>query len=144
LRRLENKLQIELSETLKKEELMWYQRSRAKWLTDGDRNTRYYHLKTVNRRRKNNVIMLKNEQGQWVDQVEELQGMATNFYMKLFSNNQINREWLQTAITYPTLEQEERNRLAAPVSQDEVKNAMFGMHPWMEGSRAEWIPGGVL
>jgi hypothetical protein len=66
------------------------------------------------------------------------------FYMKLFSNNQINREWLQTAITYPTLEQEERNRLAAPVSQDEVKNAMFGMHPWMEGSRAEWIPGGVL
>jgi hypothetical protein len=60
LRRLENKLQIELSETLKKEELMWYQRSRAKRLKDGDRNTRYYHLKTVNRR-KNNAFFLKGQ-----------------------------------------------------------------------------------
>jgi hypothetical protein len=61
--------------------------------------------------------------------------------MKLFSNNQINREWLQTAITYPTLEQEERNRLAAPVSQDEVKNAVFGMHPW-KGPGPDGFPAG--
>ncbi|GAU13502.1 hypothetical protein TSUD_127990 [Trifolium subterraneum] len=47
--RLEDKLQNELSTILKKEELMWFQRSRAKWLIDGDRNTRYYHIKTRNR-----------------------------------------------------------------------------------------------
>jgi hypothetical protein len=48
LRGLEKKLQSELAEILKKEEIMWFQRSRAKWLMDGDRNTRYYHLKTIN------------------------------------------------------------------------------------------------
>jgi len=32
IRRLEGKLQKEFSEILKKEELMWFQRSRAKWL----------------------------------------------------------------------------------------------------------------
>jgi hypothetical protein len=64
--RLEYKLQNELREILKKEELMWFQRSRAKWLIDGDRNTRYYHTKTVSRRRKNNILMLKNNEGQWI------------------------------------------------------------------------------
>jgi hypothetical protein len=62
LRQLETKLHEELSSILKKEELMWFQRSRSKWLIDGDRNTRYYHTKTVSRRRKNNILMLKNEQ----------------------------------------------------------------------------------
>jgi hypothetical protein len=57
LRGLEKKLQSELAEILKKEEIMWFQRSRAKWLMDGDRNTRYYHLKTINRRRYNNVFI---------------------------------------------------------------------------------------
>jgi hypothetical protein len=122
MKRLENKLQIELSDVLKKEELMWFQRSRAKWLLDGDRNTRYYHLKTVNRRRKNNVLMLKNEQGQWVDNTEQLQNMATEFYVKLFSDDQISRGWTQTEITYPVLEAELKNRLAAPISNDEVKS----------------------
>jgi hypothetical protein len=52
LKRLERKLHDELNDILKKEELMWFQRSRAKWLSDGDMNTKYYHIKTVARRRK--------------------------------------------------------------------------------------------
>jgi hypothetical protein len=52
LKRLERKLHDELNDILKKEELMWCQRSRAKWLSDGVRNTKYYHIKTVVRRRK--------------------------------------------------------------------------------------------
>jgi len=46
---LEKKLQQELDQIWKMEELMWFQRSRAKLLIDGDRNTRYYHLKAVTR-----------------------------------------------------------------------------------------------
>ncbi|XP_045809710.1 uncharacterized protein LOC123904059 [Trifolium pratense] len=62
--RLENKLQTELNDILKKEELMWFQRSRVKWLIDGDRNTRYYHLKTVSRRKKNNIM--RNSYKAWL------------------------------------------------------------------------------
>jgi hypothetical protein len=45
---------------------------------DGDRNTKYYHLKTVNRRRRNNIVMLKDGTGQWVEDVEQLQKLAND------------------------------------------------------------------
>jgi hypothetical protein len=76
---LENKLQQELDTILKKEELMWFQRSRVHWLKDGDRNTKYYQMKAVTRRRKNNVLMLKGENGQWVDNVNQIRSMALIF-----------------------------------------------------------------
>ncbi|PNX79184.1 ribonuclease H, partial [Trifolium pratense] len=130
LRRLEQKLQEELNLILGKEELMWYQRSRAKWLKDGDRNTKYYHLKTVNRRRKNNVIMLKNDSGQWVDDVVQLQNLATEFYVKLFSEDQMHRAWHNTEISYPTMDPMVMSNLAAPITMEEVKCAVFNMQPW--------------
>jgi hypothetical protein len=69
---------------------MWFQRSRAKWLKDGDQNTKYYQMKAVTRRRKNNVLMLRGEDDQWVDNVEKIRGIATDFYQKLFCMNQIH------------------------------------------------------
>ncbi|PNX92648.1 hypothetical protein L195_g015788 [Trifolium pratense] len=128
--RLEYKLQSELRDILRKEELMWFQRSRAKWLADGDRNTRYYHLKTINRRRRNNILMLKNADGQWIEEVAQLQRMVNEFYQHLFLANHNNMDWIQTTITYPCLDENEIDALAAPITNDEVKNALFEMSPW--------------
>ncbi|GAU43826.1 hypothetical protein TSUD_399190 [Trifolium subterraneum] len=127
--RLEKKLQDELRVIVNKEELMWFQRSRAKWLTDGDRDTRYYHIKTISRRRKNNIVMLKDEQGQWVEDIQQLQSLVNDFYKQLFAlNNRCN--WSQTSITFPHLDAEVIRNLAGPVQDQEIKYAMFSMSPW--------------
>jgi hypothetical protein len=128
--RLEKRPQDDLSRILQKEELMWYQRSRAKWLVDGDRNTRYYHLKTVNRRRRNNVFMLTNDSGEWVEDVGQIHNLASRFYKKLFSNDQGNMQWHTTSISYPTLDMDIKIKLAAPITTEEVRRAVFSMHPW--------------
>lgn len=106
--------------------------SRAKWLADGDRNTRYYHLKTVtrSRRRKNDILMLRDDQGQWIEDVEQLHDMVNEFYKKLFSNNHCRMEWLQTNVTYPTLEEDVLVCLSAPIEDNEVRSALFNMNPW--------------
>lgn len=78
LKKLEKNLEAKLSIILKKGRvIMVSEISNAMrvrwWLSDGDRNTRYYHMKTINRRRKNKILMLKNDQGQWIEEEKQLQ-----------------------------------------------------------------------
>lgn len=47
LTRLEAKLRKELDIVLDQEELLWFQKSREKWILEGDRNTSYYHTSVV-------------------------------------------------------------------------------------------------
>ncbi|KAL8167793.1 hypothetical protein V2J09_009292 [Rumex salicifolius] len=49
-----------------REEILWYQKSREKWIRLGDRDTSYFHTSTVIRRRRNRVEFLKNDHGHWI------------------------------------------------------------------------------
>ncbi|PNY15946.1 ribonuclease H, partial [Trifolium pratense] len=130
LQRLEYKLQRELEHILKQEELMWYQRSRARWLADGDRNTKYYHLKAVTRRRQNKVLMLRDADGSWVEDRDKLKELANNFYKSLFTTNDSADNWFQTALSYPELTAEEFQHIRRDIDDEEVRMAVFSMHPW--------------
>lgn len=50
-------------ENLANEELLWFQKSRAKWLECGDRNTRYFHGVTTIRRQRNIISSLLDDNG---------------------------------------------------------------------------------
>ena len=52
---LEVTLNLEFDDWLTKEELRWKQKSRALWLKEGDRNSRFFHLSTLIRRRRNRI-----------------------------------------------------------------------------------------
>ena len=45
-----------------REEIMWKQRSRITWLTEGDRNTRYFHLRASVTQKK---LHLQTEKSGW-------------------------------------------------------------------------------
>lgn len=77
---LEKTLQQELHTILHQEELMWFQRSRAAWMHDGDRNTKYYQIKAANRKRKNCMHVLRNEQGRWIEDESSTKDHVTVFF----------------------------------------------------------------
>ncbi|TYH10965.1 hypothetical protein ES288_A07G220800v1 [Gossypium darwinii] len=45
------------------EETYWARRARAQWLKEGDRNTRFFHVRASGRRKKNSIERLKDAHG---------------------------------------------------------------------------------
>lgn len=55
---LERELQNEYDTVLAQEEMLWYQKSREKWVKFGNKNTKFFHTQTGIRRRHNKVMSL--------------------------------------------------------------------------------------
>uniref|UniRef100_A0A803PBY3 Reverse transcriptase domain-containing protein n=1 Tax=Cannabis sativa TaxID=3483 RepID=A0A803PBY3_CANSA len=70
-----------------KEEILWKQRSRALWLAHGDRNTKYFHHKASQRKNKNTISGLFDEQRRWCKKDSEIEDILVRFYSDLFSSS---------------------------------------------------------
>ena len=63
---------------------MWQQQSRIRWLTAGDKNTRFFHIRATQRRKKNKISCLKRPDGQVTEDAQEMGRMTTTFYKNLY------------------------------------------------------------
>ncbi|GAU42748.1 hypothetical protein TSUD_77850 [Trifolium subterraneum] len=129
LENLKKELQDQLDVTLYQEECLWFQKSRSKWITDGDRNTKYYHSKTIVRRRRNKIISLRNEDMTWVEEPEILRDLVRNFYINLFKEDKEVCDPIISWTTYPTNMEAHHNALSATIQFAECKKALFDMGP---------------
>ena len=60
---LENELLIELDRVLRQEEELWALKSRVNWMIQGNRNTTFYHVSTLVRRKRNQILAIKDYVG---------------------------------------------------------------------------------
>lgn len=127
LDRLESRLSKELEVVLDQEESLWLQKSRSQWIKDGDRNTRFYHMKIVTRRRKNKILAIRNSEGAWVEDQLKMKNMATNFYEELFWEDNHDREQFIYSVSYSRLDDGDLLELGSGVTLGEIKKAMFSM-----------------
>ena len=65
---------------------MWGQRAKVQWLKDGDRNTRFFHSKASQRRRKNFIKGLYDNEGQWCTNPSRMEETVLEFYQALFTS----------------------------------------------------------
>lgn len=129
LERLEVDLQNQLEDVLYKEELMWHQRSRSQWLLDGDRNTRYYHIKATNRKKKNKIHMLKDEQGDWVEDEEQIKHLATDYFRSLFREEGTHSRF-HGKFHFDKIDSQVVSEIDRPITNEEIKAAIFSMGGW--------------
>ncbi|KAL4367798.1 hypothetical protein GQ457_05G016360 [Hibiscus cannabinus] len=64
---LEKSLKDELDVILEQEESLWMQKSRCRWFSEGDRNTRYFHACAKSIRRSNTILGLRSKDGTWCE-----------------------------------------------------------------------------
>ncbi|KAK5802560.1 hypothetical protein PVK06_030162 [Gossypium arboreum] len=100
------------------EEKYWMLRALCHWLREGDRNTRYFHVLTSGRRRKNSITRLKDAQGNWHENEEEIGHIAWNYFKDLFETS-INFDVDRDLQYIPSCIGEETNRRLMDVFTDE-------------------------
>jgi hypothetical protein len=73
-----------LVELQHREEIMWRQRSRVQWLAEGDRNTRFFHMRASRRKKKNRISRLKRSDGSYTEDQQEMGLLTRDFYTTLY------------------------------------------------------------
>ena len=77
----------EINSMLYNEELHWRQRSRSIWLRAGDKNTKFFHQRASQRRRKNNILGVFDGGGQWHETEEGIARVAKEYFQELFTTS---------------------------------------------------------
>ncbi|GLT73561.1 hypothetical protein SLA2020_454110 [Shorea laevis] len=84
---LERDLLREYNDILNWEADLWFLKSRADWITDGDKNTRFFHVTTLKHRSQNRIFGLYNDHGNWISDGSGIASIAINFFSELFTTS---------------------------------------------------------
>ncbi|RVX16267.1 putative mitochondrial protein [Vitis vinifera] len=75
----------ELEDLLLKEEVQWRQKSRVKWIKEGDCNSKFFHRVATGRRSRKYIKSLISERGETLNNIEVISEEIVNFFGNLYS-----------------------------------------------------------
>ncbi|KAJ8768812.1 hypothetical protein K2173_023716 [Erythroxylum novogranatense] len=139
---LEIDLQAELEEILDNEEILWRQKSRCEWLADGERNTKYYHGRTMTRRRRNKISALRLQDNSWCYDDAMLKQEAIDFFSNLYTMESQPPGPFPDRGYFSSISRPNFERLQRQVMEDEIKLALMDMYllkaPGVDGINAQF------
>uniref|UniRef100_A0A803QSF7 Uncharacterized protein n=1 Tax=Cannabis sativa TaxID=3483 RepID=A0A803QSF7_CANSA len=104
------------------------QRSKQLWLKEGDQNSKYFYAMATSRKRNNSIQRLKNDHGIWIDWENNLPNLMVDYFNNLFTSSSLDVN--EVTDTIPRVITEDQNGLLLePISDDEVRRALFQMNP---------------
>ena len=114
--------QSELWAWLKRKEQFWAQNSRAKWLKEGDKNTKFFHVVASTRKRKNCITSLSTN-GIIIDEPAGIQKEAVKYFKQIFHEEFSSRPIFE-GLKFRSLSPELASALINPFSRAEVDGAV--------------------
>ena len=122
--KLEAKLRRELDDVLEREETLWFQKSRIEWLKNGEKNTTFFHLSTIMRRWRNNITAIKNHDGNWITDKEEVKNQVVDYFDKLFTAETDVGNCDIPQDIFPELAMSDWNHLSKPFTKTEIDDVI--------------------
>lgn len=107
--------------------MFWDQRSRVKWLSFGDKNSKFFHATTIQRRDRNKLHRLKDEDGRWVEGQSNIMTAVVKYFKEIYAHSEaiIHPECLQVI---PNLVSRSMNdALMARITSGEVEKGVFSL-----------------
>ncbi|XP_065619038.1 uncharacterized protein LOC136063082 [Quercus suber] len=129
---LEQDLIKEYSDIKLQEEEYWALKSCINWAAYGDRNTSFFHASTLVRRHRNKTRSIKNSQGNWVTEEEEVKNIILSGYKDLFETNILFSTHCFDIENFSCcfLSKGDMDFLYAPVTKEEIKNGLWALKPF--------------
>ncbi|XP_058761354.1 uncharacterized protein LOC131634746 [Vicia villosa] len=100
------------------------QKSRQKWLKEGDSNTKYFHQAIKERRRRNNIVAVHLEDGSLIEDVVGIRKEVLQEFKARFKEAIAIRPTLENE-GFMKLSLEDRDFLEAEFSREEIKAAVW-------------------
>lgn len=127
IRRLEKRI----NNLLIDEEMYWKQRSRADWLKEGDKNTKFFHSKATTRKKKNRIWGIEDKQGNWIEEIAEVEAEFCEYFQEIFTTSSPSEAQMDTALVglLPKVTEDMKNLLNQPFTVDEISSALNQMCP---------------
>ena len=120
---------MEINVLQDRESRMWCQRSRVLWLSKGDNNTAFFHSKATKRLRKNLIRGIRDGNGVWRTNHDDIGHVMESYYKELFSTANPNLE-VDSLEKIPCMVTDLMNaELVKEFSELEVKEALNQMAP---------------
>ena len=101
-------------------------------MIQGDRNTSFYHVSTIARRKRNHIAAVLDDLGIWLTEEREVMEHFRRGFIKLYTTSQESGQWVPN-VGYQwraQLTDEVKSSLEERVSIDEIKHALWSMKPY--------------
>jgi hypothetical protein len=113
---------VSLWKFLKNKEALMFQRSRSKWLKEGDANTKFFH-NCVKARSKGNLISAIRVEERWLDSPNLIKSAVSNYFEKHVSSSSIVRPKLD-GVVFQMLSEEENDELISNFTLEEIEEVV--------------------
>ncbi|XP_042509254.1 uncharacterized protein LOC122084900 [Macadamia integrifolia] len=126
---LEAAAKTALVKALENHEKLWVEKAKIRWMKQGDRNSKFFHLSAKMKRLRNTIKYLKKNDGSMVEGQEQLGDYIVQFYEDFHKANPI-MEHAKVLENIPLiLQQRDIYRLDSMPGDAEIKRAMWELDP---------------
>ena len=114
---------------LSQEEELWALKFRVNWMIQGDRNTAFYHVSTLVRRKRNRIVAMKNAAGEWMSEESQIKEFIRRGFEDVYmtSLSTASRAPCICSQWQPRLSEEKKVSISSGVTEEEVKAALWSL-----------------
>ena len=126
---LESQLLKDLDVVCGQEIELWALKARINWLVLGDRNTSFYHISALTRRKHNLITSVKNGAGDWIMEEREVMNFFREGFYKLYTTTQELASWNFSYNSHwqAKISKEESASISHMVTEEEISIALWSL-----------------
>ncbi|MCI05525.1 transposon TX1 putative protein, partial [Trifolium medium] len=102
---------------------MMFQRSRSRWLKEGDSNSHFFHA-CMKGRRSRNLISVLQVDGGWIEKPEEIRNWNVEFFKSHFKAMEWPRPNLD-GLMFSVVSEEQNTGLVVPFTMEEIQSVIM-------------------